>query len=263
MTISYYRPPTNPDGSRMSYKQRKAARQAADMERRAREKATDRAGEKPADDFYNLPFEDRRAIRQAQEQGRKEGRQRAAIEKQAKQQAEYDALPDHEKRPPNYWRRLIELRKPDAWRKDVARRIREYKRQAEIEDARIDAMMEGRKRQYELENQPEYAKALAHWERAHVAAKTEQEKEEWARLKGVIEGGGAMSYWDQVAPIMAARLAEAQERWNGQVAKQAAIVGETKALAAEVEAVNELQVKQEEAPGESGKPTQGKANPHI
>ena len=65
-----------------------------------------------------------------------------------------------------------------------------------------------------------------------------------------------MSYWDEVAPIMQARLAKLQEQWDGQIAKQAATVAESKALAAEVEAVSELQVKTEEAPVESGELTE-------
>ena len=230
----YYRPPTNPDGSKMNFQERRAAR-----------RATERQQEQPAPrpDLYNLSSDQRRAMRRSEEQGRREGARCAAIEEQAKRQAEYDALPEHEKRPPNPWRELIEKRKPDAWRKDVARRIKIYEREARIEDERIDALMAEKKKRYDLETAPEYARALAHWERASMNADTE-EQTELARLKGLIDGGGANEYWDQVAPLMQSRLHKVQSAVIEHAARQEPLAQEAAALADKQKIAEELQVKE-------------------
>lgn len=222
----------------MTYRERRADRRAADAERRAQQKQEPMG----RDSIFDLSYDERRRLRRAKKQGQREGEQRAAIEEQAKKQAEYDALPEHEKRPPNKWRQLIELRQKDVGRKDVARRLKVYEREAKIEDERIDAIMEEKKRRHELESAPEFAQALAHWESASANAESEEEREEWARLKGLIEGGGALDYWGQAHPILERRLAKIQESFGNQIERQSEIVNETKALADEVEAVAELQV---------------------
>lgn len=245
MTV-YYRPPTAPDGSKMTFAQRQAARRAADIEHRAAQKQ-----EPPTrDPIFELPFADRQRLRRAEAQGRREGEQRAAVEERAKRQAEFDALPDHEKRPPNKWRQLIELRQKDVGRKDVARRIKVYEREAKIEDERIDAIMEERRKRHELESAPEYAKAIAHWESASANAESEEERQEWARLKGLIEGGGAMDYWGQVSPIIQARLERVQAAVVEQAGRQAPMATEAKELAEKQKATEELQV----TPDESSEP---------
>ena len=138
-------------------------------------------------------------MRRAEEQGRRERPNSLPLSK-SKQAAEDDATPEPEWHgPANQWRDLIELRKPDAWRKDVAHRIKVYEREAKIEDERIDRLMEEKQKRHELESAPEYAKALAHWERASTDADAD-EQQELARLKGLIDGGGAAHYWDEVAP---------------------------------------------------------------
>lgn len=230
MSIAYYRPPT------MSYKQRSAARRAADAERQQQSA--------PRTDFYDLPADQRRAIRRAAEQGKAEAQQLAKIEEQAKKQAEIDSTPEHERRPRNPWRDLIELRRPDAWRKEVAHRIKVYEKEARAEDERIDRLMEEKLKRHELESAPEYQRALEHWQRATLNADT-NEQQELARLKGMIDGGAASHYWDEVAPLMRGRLQKVQQRMEEQIGKQAIVVGESKAMAAELEAASELQVETE------------------
>ena len=145
MTI-YVRPPTRSTGEAMRYNERRAKRRAADAER------PKQVNESPTrDSLYGVPYHERRAIRRAEQQGRREGEQLAVITEQAKRQAELDALPEHERRPPNHWRQLIEVRRPDAWRRDVGRRLKVYEREARMEDERIDALMEQRKKQHEME----------------------------------------------------------------------------------------------------------------
>jgi hypothetical protein len=99
-------------------------------------------------------------------------------------------------------------------------------------------------RRYELESAPEYARALAHWERASTGAESEQERQEFARLKGLIDGGGALTYWDQVAPLMRARLEKMQAAVVAHAAKQAPLADEAKALAEMEKATEELQVEE-------------------
>lgn len=235
----------------MSYEQRRAARRADDAERRAQQK-----NETPTrDSFYNLSYDERRNIRRSEEQGRREGAQRAAIEEQAKKQAELDAVPEHERRPRNQWRDLIELRKRDAWRKDVAHRIKIYEREARAEDERIDAIMAEKKKRHEVESHSEYARALGHFERASQGAESEQEREGFARLHGLIEGGDFAGYWRDCQPLMEQRLQRIREQVVEQAARQAPLAEEARELAAEQRAAEELQVK-EEAPVESGEPTE-------
>ena len=112
--------------------------------------------------------------------------------------------------------------------------------------------MAEKKRRFELENAPEYQRAMDHLERVQQNA-TPEESETLARLRGVLDAGDTAGYWQHVAPITENRRARVLERWNGQIAKQASVVEESKALAAEVEAVSAL--ANEAAPVESGAPT--------
>jgi hypothetical protein len=237
----YVRLPCNEDGSTMSYAQRKAQRQRQDAERRAAQNG-EPTGRDP---FFDLPLNERRRIRQAEEQGRREAQQLAAIEEQAKRQFDYDATPEHERRPRNTWRDLIEMRKPDAWRKDVAQRIKLYEKEARAEDERIDALMAEKQKRQELESAPEYARALAHWDRVSMDADAD-EAIELARLKGVIEGGGANRYWQEVHPLTETRLEKARAAVVENARRQARTAVDAVALTAKQKAIEELQVPQEE-----------------
>ena len=225
----------------MGILQQKAALRAHD--------AASRTKEKPRDSFYDLPYEERRRLRRAEEQGRREGEQCAAIEEKAKRQAEIDAIPEHERRPRNQWRDLAELRKKDAWRMDVARLIKVYEREAKVEDERIDALMAEKKRRYELESNSEYARALGHLERASQGAESVQEREAFARLRGLIEGGDFGGYWRDCQPIMEARLLRIREQVVEQAAQQAPLAEKAKILAEQQKATEELE--REAAPDES------------
>ena len=186
---------------------------------RRRTARTQRGEPTARDPIYDLPLNQRRRLRRAEEQGRREGEQRAATTEQAAKEAALAQIPEWQTRPRNQWRDLIELRKPDAWRKDVAHRIKVYEKEAQIEDERIDRLMEEKQKRHELESAPEYAKALAHWERASANADAE-ERQEFARLRGLIDGGGAAHYWDQVMPLMQARLTKVQAAIIEQAGKQ-------------------------------------------
>ena len=121
-------------------------------------------------------------------------------------------LPNMNGDPATPVRELIEMRKPDAWRKEVAQRIKMYEKEARAEDERIDTIMAEKQKRHELESAPEYARALAHWERVSMNADAD-EAIELARLKGVIEGGGgAARYWQEVHPLTEARLQKAARR---------------------------------------------------
>lgn len=240
--VMFVRLPTNEDGSRKSYAQRRAERRQQDAERRAQQK-----NEPPTHDaIYELPFDERRRLRRAEQQGRREGEQRAAMEAEAKRQAEFDALPVHEQRPVNSWRLLIEQWKSQEHRPEVRRKLEKYRIEAEREDARIDAMLAERKRQYEIDNDPEVQKARTHLESVQAGIETEEERNEFARLSGLLAAGQSGQYWTDVAPICQLRLRKMQERWDEQIAAQAVTVAETKAMAEQLATMEELQVKQEE-----------------
>jgi hypothetical protein len=163
---TYYRPPTNIDGTRMTFAQRQAARAAADSERQKK-------SESPArDPIYDLPFAERQAIREAEQRGREEARRLAAIEETAAKQAAIDATPEHLRRPENTFRKTIEMLRPTAYRPGVARRIKEYEQRAEERDREIEIEMAEKLHRYEGKKAPEAKPARAHWERASAAAET-------------------------------------------------------------------------------------------
>ena len=62
----------------------------------------------------------------------------------------------------------------------------------------------------------------------------------------MLDGGGAMDYWDQVAPLMQARLQKVQAAVMEHAARQAPLAEEAKALADKQKAAEELQVKPDE-----------------
>jgi hypothetical protein len=195
--------------------------------------------------IFELPYDQRAKQRRAEQQGREEGRRLARIAEQEKKKAELEATPEHERRPENIYRKMIEARKTDAWRKEVKPRLREYERLAKAEEARIDAEMADKQVRFELESSPEYAKALDHWQRASERAETPAEKAEWAKLKGFIEAGAFVAYYDGCAPIVQARLAKLQEGWDSQLNRQSEIVNETKALSEEIVEAEDLLPKPE------------------
>lgn len=224
MSIMYCKPPTNPDGSRKSYVQRRAERQQQDAERRLAQK-----GEPIIrDSIYNLPAHERSRLRHAEEQGRREGMERAAIEEAARKQVEYESIPEHLRRPENIFNRLIAEHEDFAYRPEVASRIKKFKKLAAEREKEIDAEMESKLRRYEAENNPETKPAFEHWERASASAETNEEKEQWARLKGLIDAGSADSYWDEVAPVMKAQLDKIQSDTINHAAKQAPLAKKQK-----------------------------------
>ena len=111
-------------------------------------------------------------------------------------------------------------------------------------------------RRHEVESNPETQPAREHWEKASAGAETNEEREVFARLRGLIDGGAAASYWGQVAPIMQARLQKVQAAVIEQAAKVGPMAEEARVLAEQERATEELQVKQE-APVESDGPTVG------
>lgn len=230
------------DGTRKTYAQRRAERRQQDAERRAQ---TDEPITR--DPIYNLPADERRRLRRAEEQGREEAKHLIAIEEREKMQAAIDATPEHLRRPKNIYHSLCAAHEQAAYRPDVAARIKRYRKLAAEREREIDLEMADKLRKYEAANNPETKPARNHWEKASAGAESEEEKREWARLHFLIEGGAANRYWSEVAPIMQARLHKMQKSWDEQIGKQAAIVGETKAMANELAQVEVLQVKPAES----------------
>ncbi len=231
----YYRPPTNPN---KSYAERRAERQQQDAEQRAAQK-NEPIGRDP---FYSLSADQRRAIRRSEEQGHREGEQRAAIETQATMQAAIENTPQHLRRPENVYEHLIAEHENQSYRPDVANRIKRFKRLAAERAREIDREMADKLRRYEVETNPETKPAREHWERASASAETDEERQQWARLRGLIDGGGAAAYWDQVSPIMQARLQKAKQNWDGQISEQAVTMAKSRAMSEQLAEIEELQV---------------------
>jgi len=219
----------------MSYEERARARRSADAKRQKQQPA-------PRADFFDLSSDERRAIRQAEKQGRDEAKQLAAIQEQAAKQAAIDATPEHLRRPENVFRKTIELLRPTAYRPDVARRMKQLERQANERDREIESEMAEKLRRYEVENNPETKPAREHWQSASADAETAEERIEWARLKGLVEAGAANRYWTEVQPIMQRRLERLEARIAEHAAKQAPLAEQAKVLAEQYEAASALTV---------------------
>jgi hypothetical protein len=239
--VMYVRLPTNPDGTQMNFKQRSAARRAADAERRAAEKH-----EAPTrDPFYDLPESERRAIRRSEEQGRVEARQLAETARQVKRQAEYDATPEHLRRPENIFTRLIAEWESKSYRPDVAAKIKAYREKEAQREREIGIEMADKLREFEVENNPETKPAREHWQKASAAADTDEERREWARLKGLIDGGAAGTYWQEAQPILERRLTLIGEKIVEHAGRQAPLDEEGRVLNSALEDAGALQVKDE------------------
>lgn len=237
MSIIYSRLPCNEDGSRKLCAQRRAERRQQEAERH-----TEQRGEPTRDPFYDLTAEQRRRVRIAAEQGRREGVQRAAIEEKIRKQAEIDATPEHERRPRNPWRDLIEQWKGQEYRPEIKRKLAKYAIEAKKEDMRIDAMMAEAKRKYEIDNDPEVIRARAHLESARAGAEPE-EAVELARLSGILSSGQSALYWDSATELMQKRLRRVQEQVSQHGQKQVPLDEEAMVLARKEKAAEALQVE--------------------
>ena len=202
--VFFIRPMYGADGSRMTYAERAATRRAQEAESRAQ-----RTPETPLQ--RGLSYEERRRLRKAEELGAAEAATLAQEQERARQAAELAATPTHLRRPRNVWLDLLATMEGHASQPGMTQRIAEYKRRAEVEDERIKNEMEDKARRFEVESNPETAKAREHLLALGPGA-DEAESHELARLAGLVEGGGAAEYWAQVAPLTQARLAKVQER---------------------------------------------------
>lgn len=209
--VSYYRPQTDAAGNKLSYEQRRAIRRAQ--------------GHTPTPPVVHevspLSYEERRQMRRAEESGRREAGCLAETREAERKAAELAATPEHSRRPDNVWRKLITEWTPRSYLPEVARKIAEYERRADAEDARIDAEMADKARRHAVEN-PETVKAREHLATASAAAATLEERNEWGRLSGLIDSGQADAYWDGAAALVAARLSRLQARQAEEADRKAA-----------------------------------------
>jgi len=218
----------------------------ADNNKTFAQRRAERIQQGARDPIFDAHFEDRRKIRRAAEQGRIAGAQQAAAAEQKRKQAELESIPEHERRPRNQWLDLIELRQKDAWRKDVARRIKGYAVEAKREEKRIDSLMAEKARRHQLENSPEYSRALDHWQRASQGAESVEEQAAFAKLKGLIESGGAANYWAECQQLLEDRLRRIQAKMSDHSGRQAPLDLEAKNLAAEELAAEKLLIDPEQ-----------------
>jgi hypothetical protein len=210
--VSYYRPQTDAAGNKLSYEQRRQIRRAQ----------AHTPTPPVVHEVSPLSYDERRQMRRAEESGRREAGCLAETRETERKATELAATPEHLRRPENVWRKLITEWSPKSYLPDVARKIAEYERRADADDARIDAEMTERARRHAVESNPETAKAREHLATASAAADTPEERNEWARLAGLIDGGQADAYWDGAAALVSARLSRLQSRQAEEADKKAA-----------------------------------------
>ena len=239
--IHYHKPQTDAAGNRLTYEQRRAIRRAQEAEKRASQ-----TPETPTrEPVYDMTFDERQGLRKAEELGRREAASIAEQQQASRKAAELAAIPEHLRRPANVWRDLIRVHQSQSYRPEIVRKIADYEKRAILEDSRLDALMAEKARRHAVESNPETVKAREHHLSASAGAETHEEKQEWARLSGLIEAGAANDYWNQAAPLMSARLAKLQERVSAEQAaslnQEAAEQAASEALADAMQIVKDAQ----------------------
>lgn len=207
-TFNYYRPMTDANGLKLNYEQRRTLRRQQEAERRAARKAEPQA----RSEIYNLPYEQRRVLREQERQGKREGEllaKQAAEDARKRQEA---AIPDYERRRENVYTKLIKEWSNKAHLPDVARKLARYRQLEAEEEAKIDAEQAAKLRQHLLDTDPEVIKAREHFASAIAAAETPEEQAEWAKCRGLIDGGASGEYWARASELLNARLQRIQAR---------------------------------------------------
>jgi hypothetical protein len=187
-------------------------------------------------------YEQRSAERRAAQQGRQEAVIVQQKEEAAAKQSRIDHTPPHLRRRENTFRKLIEELQSKAYRPDVQRRLADLELRAAARDREIDREMEEKKRQYEIESNPETVKAREHW---LIAAENceDGERTEFARLRGLIEGGGASQYWKEVSTLIENRRTRISAAIEADKAEHAIADEKQRGLQAQLETIDKLTVE--------------------
>jgi hypothetical protein len=148
----------------------------------------------------NLPLteKERSILRQAEA----EGATKVAADAKARQAAREAAVPDHEKRPVNHARRVLEMRleQDRPGNRQSPTILESLRKRADEEDARIDALMAEKKRQYLLANDPDVQNAVKHAEGALKLA-ADEDREARAKALGIAKEGDWRAYWKAVQEL--------------------------------------------------------------
>lgn len=200
--MQYFQPQRDASGRVLTYQERAALR-------REKEALAPKEQRGPIT-RPDMSYGDRAALRRAADRGKREGEVRAAQTESARKAAVLAATPATFRRPANVWRDLEAVWESQAYRPEIARKLADYRDRAEKEDARIDAEMAEKQRRFDVESNPETALCRAHLASASLGADTPEEKEAWARLAGLVEGGASAEYWDGSARLCAIRLEKSQ-----------------------------------------------------
>lgn len=196
----------------VSYDQR--ARQG--REESATKRAVKLAAEKEAG-AAQVPtgsYAERAAQRRAEHLGRKQADKLKAEEKAARTRAELEAVPEHQRRPANTWRAPIAQWESASYRPEITAKLDEYERRAEVEDKRLDLLMEEKAGEHRIATDPRIQDALKHHEAASSFS-TPEEAQSWAICKGLILGGAVAEYWS-----LAAELTKKAEQREAQVTRE-------------------------------------------
>jgi len=150
-------------------------------------------------------YEERKALRKAEEEGRIAGKMVAARVKEEVREVLDATTPAHLKRPLNRFAALADQfeASPQYKNATLLARIAKYRALAIAEDRRIDAAMAERKRRWEIDNDPAVKEALAHCERAEQHA-DESEKGAWAVARGLAQADAVREYWAEAARLTGA-----------------------------------------------------------
>jgi len=140
-----------------------------------------------------------------------EGQAQAKAEAQARQAAREAAVPEHERRPTNYARVVLERRlaADRPGNRTPASVVESLTKAAEDRDRAIDAEMEAKRRQHLLDTDPDVQGAVQYGEAA-VKLAAEEDREEWARCVGVAKEGDYKAFWVQARELNA-KIAEREK----------------------------------------------------
>ena len=154
-----------------------------------------------------LTYVERGILRQAEETGREKVKA-AELQREAARKA---AIPEHERRPTNPARQILEMHKQDyPGHKLAASTMAKLRSKADIEDERIAAEMKEKQRLHAIATDPLVIRAVQHADLALGTAATDEERVARAELGAIAREGAVQMYWER-ATALSASIVESQK----------------------------------------------------
>lgn len=204
------------------------------------------AERRKANPALELTATERAVLRQREAEGQAQAQADAKSREAARQAA---AVPEHERRPVNAARVILERRlaADRPGNRQSASILESLETTADERDREIQAEMEAKRRAHLLATDPDVRGAVQYGESAIKLATVSEDREAWARLVGIAKEGDTKAFWTE-ARALNATVAEREKAKQAEVAteKTAADVKYLEQKARADKAVADLQVSMEQ-----------------